>query len=366
MLLVSLKMSALQTGYWTAFSMAISLVSGTKLFDIRVRGIINSENYSVVQRPYKCLLLLKTFSSFNMSYQDILKTLMICLESRERNHKPFFSVSIFENETTWYVAYVAIRLVSTANNIMSSQEGVRVKTRLLLPSAMSASKEKRIVEMQATAVVIPTSSTWIRCDGVAPTLNFSKWMRTSWLNKPCTTRLWAIASYKPFTTGRVAAVTHGETRLFHKLQTMSVEPCLTSWFSKHSSRGTERRVLKRKPCKRIRDRNSKLLDHRQLVLSNQGKLNDEQLRNKSLKLLRKERVFARMMGIADAVSVDSEISPVSSASPVPACSQVKVKADEVLQFFFSSGISLLNLLYTNHKMKRVASKQHDRGEVEKK
>ncbi len=147
--------------------------------------------------------------------------------------------------------------------------------------------------------------------------------------------------------GRIASATKDEQKLFQKLETMVYESCLSVWLSRHSSRGTERRVLKRSPCKRSRERNNKaLLDHRSMVLSNQGKLNQEQLRKKCLQLSRQERVFARMLGIADSVTVQTEFS----ASCV-------VKDAEVPPFSVSSSMSLVGILSVNHKLKRFASNQ---------
>ncbi len=189
------------------------------------------------------------------------------------------------------------RAVVIAPSVMGSAKGKRVRFATSLISFESDSKRFRDFDVQ--------SLWWSRSD-----IEFFKMDAQLLAEQAMQNEILNNSIQQAYEcAGRISSATKDEQRLCQRLQTMEFESCLSVWINRHSSRGTERRVLKKHSCRKNRDRNLKsLLEHRSTVFSNQGKLNDEQLRNKCLKLSRQERAFARMMGIADAVSTQSAVS----------------------------------------------------------
>jgi hypothetical protein len=94
-----------------------------------------------------------------------------------------------------------------------------------------------------------------------------------------------------------------EQTIQRTLETISLDTCLTLWGSIEPLRGVEKYFLTRKYGRKGGHRSGwkgRCREYRTTVITNQDKLSDEDLRNKCLSLSGQDRVFARMIGEADA------------------------------------------------------------------
>jgi hypothetical protein len=117
--------------------------------------------------------------------------------------------------------------------------------------------------------------------------------------------------------GRVASCTKNELKLQRKLENLNVDAFLGLWCD-----GLERGIEKfLRRCisgqRKTNSRTSQKLSYRKTVIIHQARLTDEQLRAKCLSRSRQDRVFARMMGQADAHCALSGLARSSSTFVSP-------------------------------------------------
>jgi hypothetical protein len=147
----------------------------------------------------------------------------------------------------------------------------------------------------------------------AADLKYFKWRMISAAQEALRHPIWKTTLRRIYkANGGIPFFARSEANLFDALQTVKVDPVLLSlWYcedesAKHSRRGLEK--YSRVSILRKNGANGQLqfisknsYYYRQMVLSNQNRFSPEHLRQKCLKMSRQDRIFARVLGAADAL-----------------------------------------------------------------
>lgn len=218
--------------------------------------------------------------------------------------------------------------------------------------------QKKRVRFSLTKEVFPTAENdWRDCDETTPTslwwtrddLELFKWeasLLVGWIKYDESLR--GCISHAAELAGCVAASTKSETKLQRKLVNLSVDPGLSSWCN-GLERGIEKYLRRNASRQTINNGRTScpVLTYRKTVIYYQRRLSSEQLRGKCLNISREDRVFACMMGQADAYAA------VFSIAAVAICGSKSKKE------LTSSRVALANAFGGSHSLRhrQVTSKQ---------
>lgn len=106
---------------------------------------------------------------------------------------------------------------------------------------------------------------------------------------------------KIYDWARRLAISKDDVAIQRKTQMLSLDTCIALWGGSEPIRGVEKYFLGVKSkCGQKSGWKRRCKAYRTMVISHQGKLNEEELRQKCTSLSSQDRLFARMVGEADA------------------------------------------------------------------
>jgi hypothetical protein len=198
----------------------------------------------------------------------------------------------------------------------------------------------------------------------AADLKYFKWRMISAAKEALRHPIWRTTLRRIYkANGGIPFFARSEANLFDALQTVKVDPVLLSlWYcedesAKHSHRGLEKcsrvSILRKNGAEgQLQFISKSSYYYRQMVLSNQNRFSPERLRRKCLKMSRQDRIFARVLGAADAKFACQKFYLCSLYHPAELNSSVELGKQATDQFKLASAVFNRQIQVLEHQSTR--------------